>query len=104
MRRRDYCSRDLPGMRARAALVGFTKLPHLKAAFRMNGHTSANFGKLTLLPIAQLCATVPRQGSRTFILSNLKPGATVQWEEQEKEEKRTADASGLVSGFRRNHG
>jgi hypothetical protein len=57
--------------------------------------TSANFGKLTLLPIAQLCATVPRQGSRTFILSNLKPGATVQWEEQKKKRSGTADASGL---------
>lgn len=53
------------------------------------------FGKLTLVPLKQSCATVPAQGDRTFIMSGLKPGATVQWQENGKKVSRQADVSGL---------
>jgi hypothetical protein len=56
---------------------------------------SQEFGKLTLVPLERQCVTVPPQKGRTYILSNLQPKATVQWQNDRSKLNGTADASGL---------
>jgi hypothetical protein len=62
--------------------------PDVPAAFRV-------FGRLTLVPLERQCVTVPPQRDRTFIITNLKPGATVEWQNGRQKMSGIADASGL---------
>jgi hypothetical protein len=77
-------------------VAAFHKSPEFANCPSDARNTPIDFGKLTLLPIERVCVTVPFRGDRTFILSNLKPRATVQWQEGRKKMSRIADASGLL--------
>jgi hypothetical protein len=54
-----------------------------------------DFGKMTLRPMKQKCMEITAEGNRTQILSGLKPGSSVVWEEDGKRISSAVDQSGL---------